>query len=419
MNGRSVVSAMIVVACTLVDPGLAAGQLGEVAYQGELKERGSRFNGTAQMKFAIVSGCSTLCESRWSNDGTSVNGAEPLASVDIAVNNGLFSVHLGAAPMTPLTPGSLGGVSGAALRVWVKTGASFEQLSDQRLASVPFALRSEDGGRGDNAWLVSGANVYRPAGRVGIGTAEPATALHVVLPHSMIELNSTGSPDGPAGITLRHLASSVGGAGWSIVTGVVREDIGASDNLAFRSAVGGQTKMVLTSDGRLGLGTTQPTTKLQVEGTTTTSVLEITGGSDLAEPFVVASDEASMIVPGSLVVIDPDHPTRLRLSSVPYDVRVVGVISGANGLSPGVMMRAEGTSIAEGTHPVALSGRVWCLADASYGSIRPGDLLTSSATRGMAMIAQNPKRRGGAIVGKALTSLERGRGLVLLLVSLQ
>ena len=76
-------------------------------------------------------------------------------------------------------------------------------------------------------------------------------------------------------------------------------------------------------------------------------------------------------------------------------------------------------SLADGDVPVAIAGRVYCYADASFGKIRPGDLMTSSPVVGHAMKVGNPKKAGGSIIGKAMTSLDEGRGLVLILVSLQ
>jgi hypothetical protein len=62
---------------------------------------------------------------------------------------------------------------------------------------------------------------------------------------------------------------------------------------------------------------------------------------------------------------------------------------------------------------------VYAWADASYGSIEAGDLLTTSATAGHAMKVSDHRRAQGAIIGKALTALDEGTGLVLVLVSLQ
>jgi len=119
-----------------------------------------------------------------------------------------------------------------------------------------------------------------------------------------------------------------------------------------------------------------------------------------------------------VVCIDPERIGQLRLSGKAYDHTVAGVISGANGIKAGLTMKQEGT-LADGNHPVALTGRVHCLCDASYGTINPGDLLTTSDTPGHAMKATDHANAFGAILGKAMSKLENGKGLVLILVSLQ
>ena len=62
---------------------------------------------------------------------------------------------------------------------------------------------------------------------------------------------------------------------------------------------------------------------------------------------------------------------------------------------------------------------MYCQVDASFGAIKPGDLLTTSSTPGYAMKVRNHARAQGAILGKALTGLKSGKGLVLVLVTLQ
>jgi hypothetical protein len=46
-------------------------------------------------------------------------------------------------------------------------------------------------------------------------------------------------------------------------------------------------------------------------------------------------------------------------------------------------------------------------------------LLTTSATPGHAMKVSNHAKAQGAILGKAMSGLEKGRGMVLVLVTLQ
>jgi hypothetical protein len=153
------------------------------------------------------------------------------------------------------------------------------------------------------------------------------------------------------------------------------------------------------------------------EGRITTQVLQITGGSDLSEQFNINAPDQSL-EPGMVVSIDPENPGELRLSTHAHDPTVAGVVSGAGGVKPGMLMGQTG-SVADGRHPVALTGRVYCQADAGFGAIRPGDLITTSSTPGYAMKVTDHERARGAIIGKAMTGLDEGTGLVLVLVSLQ
>lgn len=152
------------------------------------------------------------------------------------------------------------------------------------------------------------------------------------------------------------------------------------------------------------------------EGRIWTQVLTITGGSDLSETFNVAHDED--LLPGMVVCINPERPGELALSHEAYDSTVAGVISGAGGVKTGMLMGQAG-SLADGKHPVALTGRVYCYVDADAGGpVKPGDLLTTSATPGHAMKATDRDRAFGSVLGKAMTGLESGRALVLVLVTL-
>ena len=171
-----------------------------------------------------------------------------------------------------------------------------------------------------------------------------------------------------------------------------------------------------------GSGTTTSTLYVQHNGGNTNfggrvvcSELQLTGGSDIAEPFEM--NEPDKIKPGSVVVIDPDNPGKLKLSATAFDRSVAGIVSGAGGIKPGVRMMSD--QAFENNHHVALTGRVYALCDASFGSIEPGDLLTTSPISGHAMQVTDYQRAQGAILGKAMTKLDKGQGLVLVLVTLQ
>ena len=150
-----------------------------------------------------------------------------------------------------------------------------------------------------------------------------------------------------------------------------------------------------------------------------TDELEITGGSDFAENFDLITDELSVAPQAGMIVsIDANSTGKLTIAAEAYDRKVAGIISGANGIRPGMVMGQKET-IANGEYPVALSGRVYVWADATNGAITPGDMLTSSTTPGYAMKVTDRERAQGAVIGKAMTSLESGTGYVLVLVNLQ
>lgn len=153
---------------------------------------------------------------------------------------------------------------------------------------------------------------------------------------------------------------------------------------------------------------------LRVQGTAQVNVLQILGGADLAEPFELSARD---IAKGSVVIIDEEHPGKLQLSTRAYDTRVAGIVSGANGVNPGITLHQEG--VLEGGQNVALSGRVYVQADAVFGAIKPGDLLTTSDSPGHAMKVADHTKAQGAILGKAMSGLKEGKGMVLVLVTLQ
>jgi len=156
-----------------------------------------------------------------------------------------------------------------------------------------------------------------------------------------------------------------------------------------------------------------------VHGTMNANTMQITGGSDLAEPYKIAAAAQVQPLPGLVVSIDPDQTGQMRVSTRAYDNTVGGIISGAGGVQPGVVLRQAGT-VADGTLPIASVGRVWCWCDADAGgAITPGDLLTTSDTPGHAMRVRDQGKARGAILGKAMSPLKTGKGLVLVLVTLE
>ncbi len=238
--------------------------------------------------------------------------------------------------------------------------------------------------------------------RVGIGTPTPARPLHV---HSTTSDVARFSSDASGGyLDVVNVAP----------TGMMLSTDGTGP-MHVRTAAGtGPVQFTIDTSGNVGIGTTAPATKLDVAGETSTQCLTITGGCDIVEGFETAdgTDE-----PGTVLSIDPARPGLLRASRAAYDKCVAGVVSGAGGVHPGLKLSQAGTF--EGGIPVAMAGRVYVKCSAENGPIEPGDLLTTAGTGGHAMKAADPVRSNGAVLGKAMSALGEGTGLVLVLVDLQ
>jgi hypothetical protein len=150
-----------------------------------------------------------------------------------------------------------------------------------------------------------------------------------------------------------------------------------------------------------------------VEGELTATKDIVCQGADCAEDFDIA--EAAVVEPGTVMVVGEEGT--LRPCQANYDRRVTGVVSGAGDLRPAIVLGRVSPST--GRQPIALVGKVFCKVDADYAPIEAGDLLTTSDTPGHAMKVNDPARALGAVLGKALRPWRDGRGLILILVTLQ
>ena len=381
-------------------------------YQGRLTDGGSPANGTYDFQFKLYDAASS---------GTQVGST--ITMEDVTITDGLFTVALdfGSNAFTGdaryleigVRPGS-------------STGAYTTLTPRQALTATPYALfslnadllddlDSTDFLRTSGGTLGGNLNV---TGNVGVGTTNPQAKLHVA---------STSQFDGVSQFNLGTGSVSMSTpGGWPGIIAYSpnghRREMVFKDNILqiltsdSSSPSANDNGIIINEDGDVGIGTWNPVAKLDVNGTSRTKVLQITGGSDLAEPFEIVG--AENIEPGMVVAIDPQHPGQLRIADKAYDRTVAGCVSGANGVNPGLTMQQDGT-VADEAFPVALTGRVYCLADASYGPIQPGDLLTTSDIPGHAMKVTDYAMGQGAILGKAMSSLDEGKGLVLVLVTLQ
>jgi hypothetical protein len=169
----------------------------------------------------------------------------------------------------------------------------------------------------------------------------------------------------------------------------------------------------ISSTGNVGIGTTAPSTKLHVAG-------DVTIDGNIAAKYQDVAEWVETVEPianGTVVIVDPNRSNHVVPSDREYDTRVAGAVSP----QPGLILGDKG----DNKVMVAQSGRVRIKVDATFGPIAIGDLLVTSPTAGHAMRSEPVRvgdatfHRSGTLVGKALEPLANGRGEILVLLTLQ
>jgi hypothetical protein len=241
-------------------------------------------------------------------------------------------------------------------------------------------------------------------GNLGIGTTSPTAKLEVEgSADPLLLIDHTGAAGNPA-MWFQQDGVTKAFAWWDQVNNRLNLGTPATNPI-----------ISFQNDGTVEMPRTLNVSGLEVKGAAIVEVLEITGGADLAEPFSVTDNAAAE--PGTVVVIDEHCAGRLKVSDSAYDRKVAGIVSGGRGIRPGLTLTGRPASSPGVT--VALTGRVYCKAEALSNPIEPGDLLTTSRLPGYAMKATDPAASQGAVLGKAMSPLNGGQGLILVLISLQ
>lgn len=227
-----------------------------------------------------------------------------------------------------------------------------------------------------------------------------------------------GGPNREGDLVIRDLFGrevlQFNGDGASLTVGTA----GNEGDIIVKDAAGREVFHMSGESSNLYLGTDGNEGDIYVRDATGTDRIHLDGasgdiklmGADVAEDFATTAP----VAPGTVVVaVGPDE---VAPAAAALDRRVVGVASGAGDYQPALRL---GTRPGDHRIPVAIMGRVACRADAGPGAIVAGDLLTTSVTSGHAMRVNDPAAAAGAIIGKALAPLDRGTGLIPVLLMLR
>jgi hypothetical protein len=240
-------------------------------------------------------------------------------------------------------------------------------------------------------------------GNVGIGTAAPNFNLDVnrggTSADVILGIDANGSSAYSPMLYFRN-------------TGAAISKIMSAQDLQFQNT-SNAALLYIKNTGNVGIGTTNPTAKLDVQGD-----INVSGNINAKYQDVAEWVPAAHALPaGTVVILNPTQSNQVMASSRSYDTRVAGVVSER----PGIALGEAGKDKVL----VATTGRVRVKVDATRSSIQVGDLLTTSDLEGVAMkseplmIQGRPFHSPGTLIGKALEPLENGKGEILVLLSLQ
>jgi hypothetical protein len=256
------------------------------------------------------------------------------------------------------------------------------------------------------------------SGNVGIGTVSPAGKLQISGDNGSLRLtrgNGTYGLNIAQDMSVGQILFQTANSAQQWVT-FMRTGEGDAN----------PTVSLMPNGGNVGIGTTAPSARLEINGglrftgdaagaVQTTAWTGVLCGGDYAE-LVDVSEKKAAYEPGDVMVIDKKNPGHFAKSAGPYSRLVAGIYS----TKPGVVgRRSTDVEKAKDEIPLAMVGIVPTKVSAENGPIEPGDLLVTSSLPGYAMKVTDFGRATGAMVGKALTALESGTGVIDVLVSLQ
>jgi hypothetical protein len=213
---------------------------------------------------------------------TSIAGAAVYVETHNILTNALGMINLEIGHGTPVS-GTLSGIEWGGDSYFIKIemdengGSNYTLIGTSQLVSVPYSLYAKEAGNGTQ-WSDTTNNIYYTSGKVAIGSSNPQALLQVNnssrIGHNVLITGETPTIRmSDTALTGNGVIIGIAGESNDLISGSEKGDVvftneayGTGGGYIFGTRVPSQACVKITNDCKVGFGTDQPVSKVDVKG---------------------------------------------------------------------------------------------------------------------------------------------------------